>query len=63
MAFCLWVIWSSQNDDSTVSVVIRYVKETMCWSVESSTVCAIKAMAKYEKKGRYDEAVSTGIAL
>lgn len=62
VAFCLWGILLLRNDDSTVSVLTRYVKETMCWSAESSTVCAIKAMAKYEKKGRYDEAISIGLA-
>jgi hypothetical protein len=60
--FVVWVVLSFQNDDSSLSVVARYVKEAMCWSADSSTVCMLKTIAKYEKKGRYDDAVNTGVA-
>lgn len=58
--FVVWVAVSLQNDDSTLSVVARHVKNTMCWSADTNPVCMLKAMAKYERKGHYDEAVSTG---
>jgi hypothetical protein len=59
----VWAVASLRDDDSRLSVVARYVKQTMCWPADSSAVCVLKTMAKYEKKGRYDEAVSTGVAL
>lgn len=61
--FVVWIAVSLRNDDSTVSVLARYVKDTMCWSADTNSVCMLKAMAKYEKKGRYDEAVRTGVEL
>ena len=64
-AFCLWATLSLQDDDSSVSVtarfVARYLKETVCWSAQSNAFCVIKAMAKYEKKGRYENAITTGV--
>ena len=62
-AVVVWAVLSLQNDDSSLSVAARYVKERMCWSAESSTACTLKAMAKYENRGRYDEAISTGVAV
>jgi hypothetical protein len=61
-AFVVWVVLSLRNDDSILRVVARYVNETMCWPADSNTACVLKTMAKYEKKGRYDDAVSTGVA-
>jgi hypothetical protein len=61
-AFVVWIVLSLRHDDSSLSVVARAVKQTMCWPADSSAVCVLKTMAKYEKKGRYDEAVSTGVA-
>jgi hypothetical protein len=59
----IWVVASLQKDDFSLNVVARYVKQTMCWPADSSAVCVLKTMAKYEKKGRYDEAISSGVAL
>jgi hypothetical protein len=59
----VWVVVSFRNDDSTLGVVARYAKNRMCWSADSNFVCAIKAMEKYEKKGRYYDAIRTGVAL
>jgi hypothetical protein len=62
----VWVVLSLQNDDSSLSVVARlattYVKQTMCWSADSNPVCVLRTMAKYEKKGRSDDAARTGVA-
>lgn len=64
-AFCLWATLSLQDDDSSVSVtarfLARYLKETVCWSAQSNAFCVMKAMAKYEKKGRYENAIATGV--
>src|SRR5215467_40233 len=62
-ALVVWVAVSFRNDDSTLSVVARYAKDRMCWSADLNFVCALKAMGKYEKKGRYDDAIRTGVAL
>jgi len=60
LALVVWVVSSLQNDDSTLSVIARYVRQTVCWSADSSLACAVKAMGKYEKKGRYDDAIRIG---
>lgn len=62
-AFVVWVVVSLRNDDSTLSVVARDVKQATCWPVDSSAVCVLKTIAKYEDKGRYDDAITTGVAL
>jgi len=61
-AFVVWIVVSLQNDDSTLMVMTRYVKRATCWPADSSAICVLKAMAKYEKNGRYDDAVSAGVA-
>jgi hypothetical protein len=60
--FIVWVAVSLRNDDSALSVLTRDLKESMCWSADSSTACVLKAMTKYEKHGRYDDAASVGAA-
>jgi hypothetical protein len=62
LSFVPWLILALRNDDSSLSVGVRYVKDRMCWSANSSTVCAIKKMSKYEKTGRYDDAIKIGLA-
>jgi hypothetical protein len=62
LALVVWLVVSLRNDDSTLSVIARYVEVRMCWSADSSVYCAIKTMAKYERNGRYDEAVRIGVA-
>lgn len=60
----IWVVPSLRNEDSTLSVVTsyvtRYVKVKMGWSDDPFTVLA--RMAKYENRGRYDDAISAGVA-
>src|SRR5882724_6243306 len=64
MTIVIWVVLSWRNDDSTLRVVTRYVtsyvKMKMGWSDDPLTVLA--RMAKYEKRGRYDDAISAGMA-
>jgi hypothetical protein len=64
-AFAGWLTASLRNDDSMLSVVARYLGElkgTVCWSADTNVACVVKAMAKYEKKGRYDDAIRAGAA-
>lgn len=61
-AFIVWLTFSLPNDDSTLHAEVRYLKETLCWTAESNVSCVIKGMAKYEKKGRYDDAINVGVA-
>jgi len=60
----IWVVVTWRNDDSTLRVVTRgvtsYVKRKMGWSDDPFAV--LDRMAKYEKSGRYDDAISTGVA-
>jgi tetratricopeptide (TPR) repeat protein len=61
LAFALWLFFSSRNDDSTWSVVVRYVGGKAGWS-DSSAAGIFERMEKYRKKGRYDKAISAGEA-
>jgi hypothetical protein len=60
--FIVWLILALLNDDSTLNAEARYLKETACWTTESNAACVIKGMAKYQKKGRYDDAINVGVA-
>jgi hypothetical protein len=62
LAYVVWVVVSLRYEDSSLSLLTSSVRERMCWSADSNAFCVLKAMAKYEKKGRYDEAISTGVA-
>jgi len=61
-AFIAWLLLSLLNDDSTLNAAARYLKETVCWTTQSNVACVIHGMAKYEKQGRYDDAINTGVA-
>ena len=58
----IWVVLSLRDDDSALSVVGREVKRRMGWSADTTTADVLRRMAKYEKKGRYDDAIRTGAA-
>jgi hypothetical protein len=62
LVFVAWAVVSFLDDDSILSVVARDLKKDVCWSADSSTACVVKAMAKYEKRGRYDDAIRAGTA-
>lgn len=62
-AFVVWIVSSFRNDDSTLSVVARYVRQETCWPLDSSAACVFKTMAKYEKNGRYDDAINAAVRL
>jgi hypothetical protein len=57
------VVFSLQNDDSTLSVVTRYVKAKMGLSQESAMIVEYRRMEKYEMKGRDDDAIQAGVAF
>lgn len=62
LACAIWVVLSLRNDDSTLSVVTRYLRDEICWSADSNLLCVLRRMAKDERKGRYENAISTGLA-
>jgi hypothetical protein len=62
IVFVIWTVVSLHDDDSTVSVVVRAVRQRMCWPADSSTFCVLRAMEKAEKKDRFDDAIKTGTA-
>jgi hypothetical protein len=65
-ALAIWVVLSLRNDDSMLSeltsLAATYVKQRMCWSADSDLLCVLRTMAKYEKKGRSDDAARTGVS-
>lgn len=56
------VVLSLRNDDSILSIVVRDVMRKMPWAPDSTTFDVLGRMAKYEKRGRYDDAINAGIA-
>jgi hypothetical protein len=64
LVFIVWVVVSLRDDDSTLNVLTRYAKERTCWFADSSNniSCVVKSMNKYRRRGRYDDAISTGAA-
>ena len=64
LVFVVCVVVSLRDDDSTLNVLTRYAKERTCWFADSSNniSCVVKSMNKYRRRGRYDDAISTGAA-
>lgn len=56
------VIWSAallRDDDSVLSILIR--REHIGWAPDSTAGDVSRTMTKYQKKGRYDDAIEAGI--
>jgi len=58
----VWTVLSLRDDGSTLSVFVRYASERMGWSANSTAWGVLRRMAKYEKRGRYDDAINAGVA-
>ena len=55
------VIWGAvlvRDDNSVLSILIRRVG----WAPDSTAAAVLHRMSKYEKRGRYDDAIEAGIA-
>ena len=56
------VVWSVVDDSSVLGILVREVPSYMGWAPDSTAADVLRRMSKYEKKGRYDDAIKTGIA-
>ena len=57
-----WAAWSLRDDDSGLSVLVRYTAWRMGWAADSSTVEVLTRIARYSKRGRYDDLIRAGTA-
>jgi len=55
----IWSVVLVRDDDSVLSILIR--REHMPWAPDSTTSDVLHRMSKYQKKGRYDDAIRAGI--
>lgn len=62
LAIVGWALASLRDDDSSMRVLVRAAKHRMCWPEDSSLSCVLKAISKYDKKGRFDDAIKVGAA-
>lgn len=56
------VVWSVVDDSSVLGILAREVPRYMGWAPDSTTSDVLRRMSKYEKKGRYDDAIKSGLA-
>jgi hypothetical protein len=57
VALVIWGVVLLRDDDSVLSILIRRVG----WAPDSTTSDVVRRMSKYQKKGRYDDAIGVGI--
>jgi tetratricopeptide (TPR) repeat protein len=62
VSFAAWVFYSLRNDDSTLSVLVRYTSRRMGWSPDLTTGDVVRRMDRYLKKGQNDQALRVGDA-
>jgi hypothetical protein len=62
IAVAALVVWSVVDDSSVLGILVRQVPSYMGWAPDSTAADVLRRMSKYEKKGRYDDAIKTGIA-
>jgi hypothetical protein len=58
-ALVIWSVVLLRDDDSVLSILIR--REHIGWAPDSTTGDVLRRMSKYQKKGRYDDAIGAGI--
>src|ERR1035438_3403666 len=62
VALVVWIVVLLHDDGSVLSILVRRVPSYMGWAPDSTTTDVLRRMWKYEKKGRYDDAIKSGIA-
>lgn len=55
-----WTVFSLRDDDSVLSILVRDVAKKMGWAADSTTLDVLQRMEKYDKQGRYDDAIKAG---
>jgi hypothetical protein len=61
MTVCVGIVVSLRNDDSMLSIILKDTSSYMGWGLASTTSEVLQRMSKYEKKGRYDDAIEAGV--
>jgi hypothetical protein len=61
LGLAIWIVVSLRNDDSILSIVVRGEIKHMGWSADSTTGEVLLRMARYEDRGKYDDAIKTGV--
>jgi len=56
------VVWSVGDDSSVLGILVRKAPTYVGWASDSTAADVLRRMSKYEKKGRYDDAIKSGIA-
>jgi hypothetical protein len=62
VALVVWIVVLLHDDGSVLGILVREVPSYMGWASDSTTAAMLRRMSKYEKKGRYDDAIKSGIA-
>ena len=59
VALIMWSVLLLRDDDSVLSILIR--REHIGWAPDSTSGDVLRRMSKYQKKGRYDDAIRAGV--
>jgi len=62
LGLATWIVVSLRHDDSVLSIVVRSEIKKMGLAADSTTGEVLLRMAKYEKRGKYDDAIKAGTA-
>jgi tetratricopeptide (TPR) repeat protein len=59
VALVIWSVVLLRDDDSVLSILIR--REHIGWAPDSTSGDVLRRMSKYQKRGRYDDAIRAGV--
>jgi hypothetical protein len=62
VALVVWIAALLHDDGSVLSILVREVPTYIGRASDSTAADVLRKMSKYEKKGRYDDAIKSGIA-
>lgn len=58
----VWIVVLLLDDSSVLGILVRRVPTYIGWAHESPADDVVRRMHKYERKGRYDDAIKAGVA-
>jgi hypothetical protein len=61
LGLATWIVVSLRNDNSILSIVARGEMKNLGWVADSTTGDVLVRMAKYEDRGKYDDAIRVGV--
>jgi hypothetical protein len=62
VALVVWSVVLLRDDGSILSILVKDVSSRMGWAPDSTTADVVRRMSRFQKKGRYDDAIKAGIA-